>query len=84
MSAVDDRLLDRAETLCSKLGEEGRELWADMRSCSNKYAHAPFTAPLTPRPLCDDATFVAMLRIRVGTQPRLARKGHVPLPEGVN
>ena len=52
--------------MCSKLGEEGRELWADMRSCSNKYAHAPFTAPLTPRPLCDDATFVAVLRIRVG------------------
>jgi len=66
MSAVDDHLLDRAETLCSKLGEEGHKMWADMRSCSSKYAHAPFTAPLTPRPLCDDATFVAMLRIRVG------------------
>jgi hypothetical protein len=55
MSAVDDRLLDRAETLCSKLGEDGHEMWADMRSCSSKYAHTPFTAPLTPQPLCDGA-----------------------------
>ena len=40
--------------------------WASIRSKSDNYARAPLAAPLSLKPLCDPATFVAMLRTRAG------------------
>ena len=66
MSRVEDRLVERAEGLCKAMGGEGNQRWASIRSNSDNYARAPLTAPLSPKPLCHPATFVAMLRTRAG------------------